>query len=650
MTVLSKIFNEELDTSHHLTDKRNLFLGASMLSVMTWTTSMILFRDNGKNIKIDGISQTYLEKCRKEDFKQRQTLKMMLIQLKDILKQVLSFKDCCYATGIAIALILRTMCDLWMIQNLTQVEAAIIGADFKKLKLNILEFMLASPILALVNNGMKYCINRLQLSLRYKISSYLTEKYTDGLNYYRLNVMDNRVKNVDQLLTSDVDKFCSTLVDVYSNMAKPFLDIVVFIQRLSVTYTGLKTPGAMIAYLMFAGGILTSARRPLTRMTIRESQLEGELRFVHSRLIANCEEIAFYQGNSRENITMKSTLDRLREHIGHMLIFKFNIDYLDNMITRYMAQVCGYLALSMPFLGNRYAENNHTSRLETYYKSGRIMLKMSESIGRLVTAGRDLNRLAAYTQRINELFVYIDEPNIKQARSIEYNGGELQYCDPNHPLIELVNVPLVTPTGDKLVDKLNFKVLIGQNILITGPNGSGKSSLFRLLGELWPLYGGHLIKPHNDKLFYIPQKPYMALGSFRDQIIYPDTHDKMKNRGYTDLHLCEILNIVQLDYLLERETMDSVQDWQEVLSGGEKQRIALARLLYHRPQFAILDECTSAVSADVEQSIYRYLCDQKFCSLLSVTHRVKQLEKFHDYMLEFDGLGACNFKLIIEDL
>lgn len=83
------------------------------------------------------------------------------------------------------------------------------------------------------------------------------------------------------------------------DLCQPFLDIVVFIQRLSVTYTGLKTPGAMIAYLMFAGGILTSARRPLTRMTIRESQLEGELRFVHSRLIANCEEIAFYQGNSR---------------------------------------------------------------------------------------------------------------------------------------------------------------------------------------------------------------------------------------------------------------------------------------------------------------------------------------------------------------
>ena len=162
--------------------------------------------------------------------------------------------------------------------------------------------------------------------------------------------MDNQLKNIDQLLTNDVDKFCSTLVDVYSNVAKvgfyffiysslllllllllvifsisnsvkfcqPFLDIVVYIQRLSVTYTGLTTPGAMIGYLMFAGilymfdllllllllllwsgGILTSARRPLTRMTLKENQLEGELRFVHSRLIANCEEIAFYQGNVR---------------------------------------------------------------------------------------------------------------------------------------------------------------------------------------------------------------------------------------------------------------------------------------------------------------------------------------------------------------
>lgn len=341
---------------------------------------------------------------------------------------------------------------------------------------------------------------------------------------------------------------------------------------------------------------------------------------------------------------MSNALDRLQNHLGNMLIFKFSVDYLDNIIARYLATVCGYLALAMPFLTNRYAGDNHTVRLETYYKSGRIMMNMAQSIGRLVTAGRDINRLSAYTQRVNELITYFNEesPLHKSLKPIQTPTGKLftpfsgqvLYCDSSYPMIQLIDVPLCTPSGDVLVNSINFKVVIGQNVLITGPNGSGKSSLFRLLGELWPLYGGKLIKPANDKLFYIPQKPYLALGSFRDQIIYPDTYEDMLNKGLTDDDLKEILNIVKLDYLMERETFHSVQDWQEVLSGGEKQRVAISRLLYHKPQFAILDECTSAVSADVEQSIYEYLCEKKFCSLLSVSHRVKQLQKFHDYVLD----------------
>lgn len=163
--------------------------------------------------------------------------------------------------------------------------------------------MLAAPILALVNNGLKYCISRLQLALRYKLSAHLTRRYMSGLTYYHINAVDghgsNHLQNVDQLLTSDVERFTGTLVDVYSNVAKPLFDSVVYIQRLSATYTGLATPAAMIGYLLLAGGLLTAARRPLTRLHARESQLEGELRFVHARLIANCEEVAFYQGNHR---------------------------------------------------------------------------------------------------------------------------------------------------------------------------------------------------------------------------------------------------------------------------------------------------------------------------------------------------------------
>ncbi|CAG2123149.1 unnamed protein product, partial [Medioppia subpectinata] len=125
----------------------------------------------------------------------------------------------------------------------------------------------------------------------------------------------------------------------------------------------------------------------------------------------------------------------------------------------------------------------------------------------------------------------------------------------------------------------------------------------------------------------------MTLGTFRDQIIYPDSIEDMHRKAITDDHLLEFLRIVQIEYLVERESLDSVQDWHDVLSGGEKQRIALARLLYHKPLFAILDECTSAVSIDVEQSIYEYLTNSVQCSLLSVTHRVKQLQQYHHFVL-----------------
>lgn len=109
----------------------------------------------------------------------------------------------------------------------------------------------------------------------------------------------------------------------------------------------------------------------------------------------------------------------------------------------------------------------------------------------------------------------------------------------------------------------------------------------------------------------------------------------MHEKGINDDNIRQILSKVELDYLLEREyDLNSVLDWQEMLSGGEKQRIAIARLIYNRPLFAILDECTSAVSMDVEQSIYSYLTKEIGCTVLSVTHRVKQLQHFHQMALK----------------
>ncbi|XP_053325015.1 ATP-binding cassette sub-family D member 3 [Spea bombifrons] len=572
-------------------------------------------------------------------------------------------KESGYLLLIAVMLIARTYCDIWMIQNGTFIESAIIGRSRKDFKRYLFNFIAAMPAISLVNNFLKFGLNELKLCFRERLTKYLYDEYLKSFTYYKMGNLDNRIANADQLLTQDVERFCNSVVDLYSNLSKPFLDIVLYIVKLA-NAIGAQGPASMMAYLLVSGLFLTRLRRPIGKMTVAEQRYEGEYRYVNSRLITNSEEIAFYNGNKREKQTIHTAFNKLAEHLHSFILFRFSMGFVDSIIAKYLATVVGYLVVSRPFLTPnhpRHQSSTHAELLEDYYQSGRMLLRMSQALGRIVLAGREMTRLAGFTTRITELMQVLKDLNQgKYERTMvsqEKESDDFQ----NLPLIpgsgKIINadniikfdhVPLATPNGDILIRDLNFEVRSGANVLVCGPNGCGKSSLFRVLGELWPLFGGCLTKPERGKLFYVPQRPYMTLGTLRDQVIYPDTPEDQKRKGIPDKVLKEYLDNVQLGHILEREGgWDIVQDWMDVLSGGEKQRMAMARLFYHVPQFAILDECTSAVSVDVEGYIYDH-CRKVGITLFTVSHR-KSLWKHHEYYLHMDGRGNYEFKQITDD-
>ncbi|XP_030254221.1 ATP-binding cassette sub-family D member 3a isoform X1 [Sparus aurata] len=574
----------------------------------------------------------------------------------------------CMETGylifIAAMLVARTYCDVWMIQNGTMIESAIIGRSTKDFKVFLFSFIKFMPLIALVNNFLKLGLNELKLRFRERLTKNLYDQYLLGFTYYKMGNLDNRIANADQLLTQDVEKFCNSVVDLYSNLSKPLLDIGLYLFKLT-SAIGAQGPAIMMAYLLISGLFLTRLRRPIGKMTVTEQRYEGEYRYVNSRLITNSEEIAFYNGNLREKQTIHATFKKLVDHLHNFIFFRFSMGFVDSIIAKYIATVVGYLVVSRPFLNlshPRHLHSSHNELLEDYYQSGRMLLRMSQALGRIVLAGREMTRLSGFTARITELMKVLKELNAGKYERTMVSQQEKESDDAKKILLvpgsgQIINrdniikfdhTPLATPNGDILIKDLTFEVRSGTNVLVCGPNGCGKSSLFRALGELWPLFGGNLTKPERGKLFYVPQRPYMTLGSLRDQVIYPDTYEEQRRKGISDQVLKEYLDNVQLGHILNREgSWDSVQDWMDVLSGGEKQRMAMARLFYHKPQFAILDECTSAVSVDVEDYIYSH-CRTVGISLFTVSHR-KSLWKHHEYYLHMDGRGNYEFKPITEE-
>ncbi|PFH34364.1 ABC transporter, ATP-binding domain-containing protein [Besnoitia besnoiti] len=284
-----------------------------------------------------------------------------------------------------------------------------------------------------------------------------------------------------------------------------------------------------------------------------------------------------------------------------------------------------------------------------YVRNSTLLINVAKAVGRMVLAYKEVQQLGGYTERLYEFLQVVQdlqsgvycprvalpgETAVAETPHILASTGRLT-IEKNAKTVEFHDVAVVTPGGHVLLQNVSFVIRMGKNVFLLGPNGCGKTSLFRILGGLWPLVEGEVRKPEASKLFYIPQRPYMPEGTLRDQVIYPMAYEDYQKLGgaCNDSHLEFLLRAVGLGRLLDRfpEKWDTWRDWHEVLSGGEKQRMAFARLFFHRPVFAILDEATSAVSVDMEGALYR-LCRKWRITLITISHNLSLL-KYHDFLL-----------------
>ena len=290
-------------------------------------------------------------------------------------------------------------------------------------------------------------------------------------------------------------------------------------------------------------------------------------------------------------------------HILRILKMKIFMGTFDGMLVKYGAVVTGYTIVGLPVFGKGHKEylkktgGDASVITRDYIRNSSLLINLAKATGRFIVSYKTIQSLAGFTSLISEMIEVLDDlPHNRYTRTMIKDSSIK--IDPNHNIqkgklkqsdeISLANVPIITPNGDTIVNDISFEIKEGMHCVFVGPNGCGKSSLMRIIGELWPLFGGELQKPSD--IFYIPQRYYLPVGTLRDQVIYPDSVQEMHRKGVSDADLIEILKVARLEYLVTREVegFEMVAEWTDVLSGGEKQRMAMARLFYRKPKFAVL--------------------------------------------------------------
>ncbi|MCL4132205.1 UNVERIFIED_CONTAM: hypothetical protein GTU68_003210 [Idotea baltica] len=464
------------------------------------------------------------------------------VQLKKLLKVLIPTLWCKSSFILllhTITLITRTFLSIYVAQLEGKVVKYIVKKDIFRFALMITKWITVAIPATFVNSMIRFLESHLAMSFRSSLVKYSYELYFKRQCYYRVANLDGRIENADHCLTDDISAFSSSIAHLYSHITKPILDALLITYSLAAlgkSRGGASIPGPVIGAIVVTvtGQILRAVSPKFGKLVAEEASRKGYLRSMHSRIITNGEEIAFYGGHKVELGILKKAYASLVHQMNLIYYKKLWYIMLEQFLMKYVWSGAGMVMVSIPLLTSTRTESEEnddgvSGRTEYFTTAKNMLTSGADAIERLMTSYKEIVELAGYTARVgNMLEVFEDVQEQKYQRPSVMNEGEeklmqregmanlvlrngmpvimgdvTESCDGT---IIIEDLPVVTPNCDIIVRSLTITVTPEMHLLISGPNGCGKSSLFRILSGLWPVYRGRLQKPINKDMFYIPQR------------------------------------------------------------------------------------------------------------------------------------------------
>lgn len=470
-----------------------------------------------------------------------------------------------------------------------------------------------------------YLTQALEIRWRAWMTKQYMNEWLSQQAYYRIEQTQSS-DNPDQRIAEDLKLLTDGSLSLSLGLLSSVVTLVSFVGILwsvsgpisfMVGKTSLNIPGYMVWFaIAYAGiGSILVARigRPLVSQNFDQQRFEANFRFGLIRIRENAEAVALYRGENEERSQLSGRFTKIQDNWWSIMRTTKRL----NVASTFYAQ----FAVIFPFLVGAPRYFSGAIKLGGLMQIASAFGRVQDALSWFIDA---FSSLAQWKASINRLASF----HVAVTQAKEATVG-IQVNRNNVGAIVMQEVILHLPSGVQLNAPFDGRIHNGERILVAGPSGCGKSTLFRAIAGIWPYGAGQIEIPHANRLLFLPQKSYLPIGSLRSAVCYPAPESAFK-----DLGIRHFLEACRLAHLADR--LDEHDNWSQRLSPGEQQRLAFVRALLHRPDMLFLDEASSALDPETEETVYRLLMSElPDTAIISIAHR-EVIAKFHDLRWQFE--------------